>query len=321
MKISVVMPAFNAERYVAAAIESILSQTYGDFEFVIVNDGSTDRTLDIIKGYAERDPRFRVITQDNQGISSALNRGIQETRYEWIAVMHADDVSMSNRLEKQLQAALNKPNVVAWGSYAYYISEKGKELGLSRIGPTTETEFFDLLQRGKPVQIIHSTSLMRKEAVLKVGGYDPDYVTCEDLEFFQRLSQLGPILAIPEPLGQYRIHGENNSTEYFFLQCTYLRFLEKRQQALSKGDIPSTLNEFMHDYNAVPYLIRLRRRIEDLSRFYYRKFAVMVSNEKYVRGILYFLFSSMLDPTYSLPRAWRQRFEMKTRQMLNPGRG
>ena len=211
MKISVVMPAFNAERYVAAAIESILSQTYGDFEFVIVNDGSTDRTLDIIKGYAERDPRFRVITQDNQGISSALNRGIQETRYEWIAVMHADDVSMSNRLEKQLQAALNKPNVVAWGSYAYYISEKGKELGLSRIGPTTETEFFDLLQRGKPVQIIHSTSLMRKEAVLKVGGYDPDYVTCEDLEFFQRLSQLGPILAIPEPLGQYRIHGENPS--------------------------------------------------------------------------------------------------------------
>src|SRR5215211_725311 len=98
-KVSVVMTVFNAERYLREAIESVLNQTFGDFEFVIVDDGSTDRSLDILKEYAQRDPRIRLISRENKGIVASANEGIAVARGQYLARMDADDVSLPQRFE------------------------------------------------------------------------------------------------------------------------------------------------------------------------------------------------------------------------------
>src|SRR3712207_4054623 len=134
--ISVVMPVFNGQRFLAEAMDSLLAQTFRDFEVVAVDDGSTDDTPATLHRYAERDARVRVIRGDHAGISAALNRGIAAATHEWIARMDADDVATPDRFAKQLAAAAAHPDVVVWGSYANHVDASGNVLGLSKCGPT-----------------------------------------------------------------------------------------------------------------------------------------------------------------------------------------
>ena len=315
------MPAYNAERYVEAAIKSILVQSHRDFEFIIINDGSTDGTLDIIKRYEKKDPRIRVLTQKNQGISKSLNRGIKEARYEWIAIMDADDIALPHRLERQVKATIENPNVIAWGGYAYHISEKGKVLGISRVGPTNEAQFNKMLQNGELILVIHPTAFIHKEMIQKVGGYDPKFDACEDLELFNRLAEIGPILAIPEPLGLYRIHSSSISMKRFFEQRAFTRFVAARQKDKAEGKRPANLHEFFLKNENAPLLKKMRYKKEDLSHFYYRKFGVMISGGNYPKAILYFLMSAILKPSYSLPRVFHQRFGKEARETIKTAKG
>src|SRR5262245_4670824 len=113
--VSVVMPVYNAAAYVAQAVESIRAQTLGDFEFIIVNDGSTDRSPRLLEGFAARDSRIKLISRPNTGIVGALNDGVAAARGELIARMDADDVSLPTRLEKQVTFMRSHPQVVALG--------------------------------------------------------------------------------------------------------------------------------------------------------------------------------------------------------------
>src|SRR3954451_4203431 len=101
MKVSVLMPAFNAEHYILEAVESVLSQTHTDFELIIVDDGSTDNTLSVVEPYARKDKRVKVISHPNMGISHSLNRALDLASNEWIVCMHADDIMLPNRIERQ----------------------------------------------------------------------------------------------------------------------------------------------------------------------------------------------------------------------------
>src|ERR1700761_1168008 len=122
-KITVLMPAYNAAKYIGEAIASVLEQTFGDFELVIVNDGSTDDTLAVINTF--NDSRIIIISQPNQGVASALNTGLQHSRAQYIARFDADDVCHPQRLEKQYRFLQNNPEYILVGSDADYILENG----------------------------------------------------------------------------------------------------------------------------------------------------------------------------------------------------
>ena len=114
-RVSVVMPAYNAEKYIGEAIDSILNQTFTDFEFIIIDDGSSDRTADIVKSYS--DPRIRLLANErNSGIVASLNRGIQKATGKYIARMDADDYSRLDRIKKQVDFLDNHPEVIALGT-------------------------------------------------------------------------------------------------------------------------------------------------------------------------------------------------------------
>lgn len=205
-KVSVVMPVFNGERYVAAAIESILAQTEDDFEFIVFDDASDDHTVNIAKQYAARDRRIRIEAgRRNRGAATRLNQGIDLARAPVIAHMDADDISMPQRLETQLRRLSDRPDLVLLGSKVVVIDPDGDPLAVMG-GALTHEEIDSGLMSRTGQLVYQPTIVYRKSAAKDVGGYNEDYSAAQDLDFFLKMAEAGRIENLPEPLLQYRRH-------------------------------------------------------------------------------------------------------------------
>jgi glycosyltransferase involved in cell wall biosynthesis len=203
--VSVLMPVYNAERYVAEAIESILSQTFRDFEFLIVDDGSTDGSRAILEPFAVRDSRIQLVSRPNTGIVAALNEMIGRSRGELLARMDADDISLPHRFESQIGYLNDHPECVMVGSRVQVIDPDGMPLTVMSDALTHEQLVEGLLaNRG---QLIHHPAVMyRKSVVVDIGGYRDIFDEAEDLDLFLRLAEVGKVVNIEEPLLKYREH-------------------------------------------------------------------------------------------------------------------
>jgi len=194
--VSVIMAVYNGAEYVEDAIESILEQTCSDFEFIIINDGSTDRTHEIICKY--NDPRIRLINQENTGLTRALNVGLSLARGRYIARIDADDISLPERLEKQVALFEKNKDVVLQGSLFCLINVKNGRLYFKHL-PNTERKLrLFLALRGTPFR--HSTVMFRRSVVEKVGVYNEKYVTAQDYEYWIRIAAQHRIAMLPEYL-------------------------------------------------------------------------------------------------------------------------
>ncbi|WP_052700502.1 glycosyltransferase [Methylocucumis oryzae] len=209
--ISVIMPVYNAERYVAKAVESILNQTFSDFEFIIINDGSKDKSLKILEKYAKKDNRIRLISRENRGLVKTLNEGLMLAKAPLIARMDADDISFLNRFELQAQFLLQQPEVVCVGGYTEIIDKNSRELTLLTM-PLEDCNIQDLLLRGH-VSISHPTVMYRKDAVFAIGRYRENFIAAEDLDLWLRLGEIGKLANLPHPLIKYRMLSSSVSSQ------------------------------------------------------------------------------------------------------------
>ena len=206
-RVSVLIPVFNGEPYLAAAIESVQAQTFEDYEFIIVDDGSTDGSADMIAGFAASDPRIRAYRKSNSGISETLNLGIAEARGDWIARLDADDIMLPHRLERQLAFVSGASDVVAAGSYYDIIDGAGERCATLRPLPRNRGELERFLDAREPLTFTHPTMIYRRAIAVALGGYRSDYEPCEDTELFARMLAMGgAILIQPEILTLYRVH-------------------------------------------------------------------------------------------------------------------
>jgi glycosyltransferase involved in cell wall biosynthesis len=314
--ISIILPAYNAERFIKPAVESILQQTFQDFELIVVDDGSTDNTLEILEVFSQQDSRVRVIRSQHGGLSQALNQGISEAKYAWIGRMDADDVALPERLQKQMQAVMENPHVVAWGTHAYHINSQDKILGVARTGPTTEQEFYNLRNNGDLVQLIHPTVLLKKEVLVAVGGYKSEFEPVEELELFDRMAAYGPTLAIPEPLLRYRVHSNSVSMQRFFFQRVLMRYVVARHRARLAGQPELSYEQFLQNYQQQPLLTRWRRGLRTVGMFCYRKAGLSLGEGQQLQALFYLGLAATLHPTYSISRVWNQVLAPKTRHLL-----
>jgi glycosyltransferase involved in cell wall biosynthesis len=205
--VSVVMSVYNGERYLAAAMDSILSQTFGDFEFIIINDGSTDRTADILRSYS--DPRVLVVEQANVGLTRSLNRGIALARGKYIARMDADDISLPERFARQMDFFDTHPTVGVVGTACRVVNELDKteqELHF----PLSDEQLRPHLIRGNP--FVHTSVMMRKSVLEAVGGYNEAYPFAQDYELWVRLAAHTQLANLPEVLVMRRFHWDAVST-------------------------------------------------------------------------------------------------------------
>lgn len=198
-KISVLMSVYNAQEYLDHAITSILEQTFMDFEFIIINDGSTDRSLEIIKNFD--DPRIRLIDRENKGLTASLNEAIELAEGEYLARQDADDFSHPERFEKEVARLEADPGLGLIGSNYVVVDE--------RDNPVNQTNVFthpDDLKVAEALsnQFGHGSVMMRAETVEEVGPYDPAVGIVEDYDLFVRISHVARIANIKEPLYYWR---------------------------------------------------------------------------------------------------------------------
>ena len=203
-RISVLMPVFNAERFVAEAVESILRQTFTDFEFLIIDDGSTDGSLRILERLASRDDRVRLVSRSHRGLVPALNELMNLARGEFVARMDADDIALPDRFDLQVAHLEHNPDVVCLGGGHQLIDCRGRILRNIH-HPGDDATLQELALEGR-CPITHSSLMMRRQAVVAVGGYREEMREAEDLDLLLRLGEHGHIQNIDKILVQYRKH-------------------------------------------------------------------------------------------------------------------
>jgi|GEM_PF-668251 glycosyltransferase involved in cell wall biosynthesis/predicted O-linked N-acetylglucosamine transferase (SPINDLY family) len=216
-KVSIVLPTYNQERYISDAIESVLRQTYQDFEIIIVNDASSDQTVNCIQVYS--DSRIRLFSlQQNQGESAATNFGIQQAQGEWIAILHSDDIFAPNKLEKQIDFITQNPRVGAVLSQVQVIDETGQILladqhPLQRVFTQPNRTRFQWLNYFfiKDNGLCQTSSMIRRQCYEQIGCYDLRLRQIPDFDFWVRLCLQYEIYILPEPLIYYRVHDSNIS--------------------------------------------------------------------------------------------------------------
>lgn len=212
--ISVLMSVYNGEPYLSKAVESILSQTFSDFEFVIINDGSADGSSAILRKYYKQDSRIRLVEQQNQGLTRSLNFGLRLARGKYIARMDADDFSMPKRLEIQVDYLDNHPRCVAVGSEVMLVDPEGWPISL-RKQSTCHEEIEAQLLKGNGGAMTHPVVTMRKSAVVAIGGYNEKFVTAQDIDLFLKLSEVGRLHNLSDVLLHWRQHAKSmNHTKY-----------------------------------------------------------------------------------------------------------
>ncbi len=202
--VSVVMSVFNGECFLREAIESILSQTFHDFEFIVVNDGSTDNTAAILDSYARSDPRVRVYHQENRGAPESWNHGCGLARGQYIARMDADDIALSDRLTRQIEFLEKHEDVGVLGGGAEYIDAKGKTLW-KETRPLEDVEIRSFLLHA--CAFFHPTVVVRKMTFLAVGGYRQAFADAADYDLWLRVAECSQLASLPEVVLKYRFHG------------------------------------------------------------------------------------------------------------------
>ena len=204
--VSVVMSVFNGERFLAEAVESILHQTFSDFEFIIINDGSSDKSADILSKYEHLDERVHIYHQENRGLIASLNRGLDFVRGKYLARMDADDVSLPYRLAEQVSILEQRPELVILGSAYEVIDGCGKSTGVVR-PPSQDTAIrWEMLFQ---CAFAHSSVMLRLDGLRQQRlAYDDNALYAEDYELWSRLLVQGQGMNYSKPLIKRRLHDQ-----------------------------------------------------------------------------------------------------------------
>jgi GT2 family glycosyltransferase len=215
-RLSVIMSVYNDAKYLPKAIESILAQEFSDFEFLIVDDGSTDESRSIIDRFSGQDRRIRAFHQPNRGLIYSLNLMIARARSPLLARMDGDDISLPKRLSTQLAYLELNPDIGVLGTGADTIDELGKP-GLRRFDNVTDPDAVVAdLMNGPP--LCHPSVVMRRDVVERVGGYHPAFLHCEDYDLWLRLSEVTRLSSLPERLILYRQSASQVSNRHALTQ-------------------------------------------------------------------------------------------------------
>lgn len=215
--VSVVLPVYNGEKYLQEAVDSILQQTYCDFELIVINDGSTDNTLDILLEYQKKDSRVVIISRENRGLVDSLNEGIQISQGKYIARMDADDIAHPTRLEKQVKYMEENEDVYILGTNYSLIYEEGTSEEVMKAAqgthkrstaPIDKNDWF--LSTNETMKFIHPTIMIRKSLFDAIGLYR--HYKLEDLELYFRTGSNGyRIDKLEEVLLDYRVRASSKS--------------------------------------------------------------------------------------------------------------
>lgn len=304
--ISILMPVYNAAEYLPEAIKSILNQTDGNFQLIIIDDGSTDNSLNTIKSFAI-DARIKVVAHDNMGMGNSLNHALEFVNSEWLMRMDADDVMMPNRIASQRLFISENPDLAVAGSLVYYIDSKSRIIGKSVSELTTRSHFNRMVDKKKMFGLHHPSTVIKTKILKNLGGYRSEFWPAEDIDLWNRITEAGEtILVQPQYLLKYRIHTNSISIssamkarqKYLWAKsCMQLRQMKKEE--ISWEEFLSRRKE----QNIFNYLKTISK---DYSIVLYKSAVIHYSSKRYLKFIAFLFISVVLSPVSALKLIWKK---------------
>jgi glycosyltransferase involved in cell wall biosynthesis len=285
--ISILMPVYNAGDFLVEAIKSIRNQTLKDWELIVIDDGSTDKSNEILKKYADKDVRIEIFKfKKNKGLAFALNYGLNKVRGKYLARMDADDISYPKRLETQLRYLIRNPKVVAVGSQVKLINEKGSFIGYKKF-PTDPKKIYQMMETMMAIQ--HPT-LFTYTKIIKKCPY-ANHTTAEDVSMFFKLLQYGDFLNTKEVLFKYRVRKNSNSlknpkkTFYLTLKSRIKAVVDWGYKPTVKGVLINFIQYIIITFLPTHWILRLyeflrfRNKTNILKKqFVSRKYSVRIAS-------------------------------------------
>lgn len=247
--VSVVMPVFNAERFLREAIESILNQTFAGFELIAIDDGSTDRSPEILSHYGRLDARVRVHLRSHRGVPATLNSGCALAHGVYIARMDADDISLPDRFERQAAFLEDHPDVAVLGTQLERIREDGTPIDTTNV-PLEHAQIAARMQESCCMH--HPTVMMRADALRTLGGYREAFHAAEDHDLWLRAAERFELANLPQALLRYRIHSQATSFQQLEQQVIAALAAEASARLRRSGqldifaNVPGITHESLH---------------------------------------------------------------------------
>lgn len=303
-KVSVVMSVYNGEKYLREAIDSVLNQTFKDFEFIIINDGSTDETQEILESY--NDSRIILIHQKNMGLTKSLNKGIALAKGEYIARQDADDISMPERLEKQIEFLKHHKSIILLGTAAQIIDEKGVHLYTTEY-PCDYSSIRKAMKHNN--YFIHGSVMFRRQYFFEVGGYRELFFTAQDCDLWLRFIERFEAANLATPLYKKRFDILSYSFKNLVSQKRMATFARQLARVRKKGISETSLIKRLKNFLDSPLTLVEKREIINiynpwgllLLKNNKRKeaFSLMDEGVKYHPSNLYKLFFKFVKGTRS----------------------
>jgi glycosyltransferase involved in cell wall biosynthesis len=317
--ITVLMPAFNAERFLEEAVQSVRDQTFGDFELLIINDGSTDATGDLAAELARHDGRIRVVSHRNMGMGASLNRGLELARHEWIARLDADDVMLPERLERQMAFVRRHPTIAVASSLVLYIDETGRVLGRCGSRYTSPAAVSDAVRDNVLLGFHHPAVLMRKSVVQEVGGYRPRFWPADDLDLWNRIVEKNHLVLVqPEALTKYRIHGQSVCVAEADLTAVRIDWVEACMLHRRRGEPEPGWEEYSQAMARRSWLARRNQHRKHLARTLYKAAVHHYAARRYRQLLTHLAGGTLLEPSYVLPRVMSGLTSRRTADGMAP---
>ncbi len=311
--VTVVITVYNGEKYLAEAIESVLNQTYRSLELILVNDGSKDRSLEIIQNYAAKDDRIVVVDHPNKGISASNNAALAIAKGFYYAKIDADDTMSPLRIEKQVAYLENNPEVSMVSCQAFYINGKGKVIGEQITPGYTKIEDSHIARKtGELVIALHSGFMTYMDKMKEIGGYREDLKCMVDLDLYTRLLQKGGAMIImPDKFINYRMHlssvmAVTSKDNLMQVTRSWLRDSYKKQ---AQGITPLSFEEYKQAQKKEKFFVRLMRQCANLSYHFRRNAIIYYGDKNYLPFIYSLTMATLLQPTHIFKRliVWGKR--------------
>jgi len=302
MQVSVIMAVYNGERFLEETIESVLGQTFTDFEFVIVNDGSIDHSAEILDRYKRQDSRIVIVSQANCGIADSLNRAISISRSELLAHIDADDRALPSWLERQLDFLARHPDCSVVSSYAHLINSAGRRIGKSQNVVDVDKGRAEM-NPNHFLDIVHSTVLMRKSDVLVTGGYRKGFLGVEDRDLWGRIVTAGMMIRCnSELLVEYRLHS-GSITVSKLKKSEERRGINVNVVRRMRGEREFSPSETEEWFRSRPFAEKFTDQRRVFSGRYFRSASRHYADRRWLKFLWTFGVATAIRPVYVLRRA------------------
>ena len=290
-KLTVIIPVYNGMPFLKEAVQSILNQTYEDFHLLIIDDGSTDESLEYLKTLT--DPRIEVRYQSNIGLCASLNQAVASSESELISRLDQDDIALPFRLQEQIDFLNSHPDYACVLSRISRISQSGKEFG------SYETDFSEEISDYMQILygcIVHSTICFRREGFLALGGYRSSLYPVDDYDLLLRFEEVYKVAVINKALIKYRIHSQAGTFKVFYDMELKTRYVEEMSGRRRSGSSEISLMEFSHTLNQEPLWEKWKRNINGRGRLMFRYAGLKIGEGKYVSGLYSLVGACLLTP-------------------------